>query len=135
MLGGGRAEIINALANAWIDNSSLRTHRHTPNTGSRKSWAAGDATSRAVFLAQLAVRGEMGYPTALTAPGWGFQDVLFNRQTLTLGRPLGTYVMENVLVKVSYPAEFHAQTAAEAAIQLHPVVKNKIDELDKITIT
>jgi len=134
MLGGDRAEIINALANAWIDNSSLRTYRHAPNTGSRKSWAAGDATSRAVFLAQLAVKGEMGYPTALTAPGWGFQDVLFNGRTLTLARPLDTYVMENVLFKVSYPAEFHAQTAAEAAIQLHLEVKDRLHEIDHITI-
>ncbi len=135
MLGGGREEIINALANAWLDNSSLRTYRHAPNTGSRKSWAAGDATSRAVFLAQLAVKGEMGYPTALTAPGWGFQDVLFRQQTLTLARPLGTYVMENVLFKVSYRAEFHAQTAAEAAIQLHPEVKDRLDDIDHIAIT
>lgn len=135
MLGGGREEIINALANAWLDNSSLRTYRHAPNTGSRKSWAAGDATSRAVFLAQLAVKGEMGYPTALTAPGWGFQDVLFNQQTVTLARPLDTYVMENVLFKVSYPAEFHAQTAAEAAIQLHLDVVDRLDEIDHITIT
>jgi len=134
MLGGGRAEIINALANAWLDNSSLRTYRHAPNTGSRKSWAAGDATSRAVFLAQLAVKGEMGYPSALTAPGWGFQDVLFNGQTLTLARPLDTYVMENVLFKVSYPAEFHAQTAAEAAIQLYPKIKDRLHEIDQITI-
>lgn len=134
MLGGGREEIINALANAWLDNSSLRTYRHAPNTGSRKSWAAGDATSRAVFLAQLAIKGEMGYPSALTAPEWGFQDVLFNGQTLTLARPLDTYVMENVLFKVSYPAEFHAQTAAEAAIQLHLEVKDRLDEIVQITI-
>ncbi|MGY0691977.1 bifunctional 2-methylcitrate dehydratase/aconitate hydratase [Virgibacillus sp. FSP13] len=135
MLGGKREEIINALSNAWIDNSSLRTYRHAPNTGSRKSWAAGDATSRAVFLALLAVKGEMGYPTALTAPGWGFQDVLFNKQTVKLSRPLDAYVMENVLFKVAYPAEFHAQTAAEAAVQLHPKVKDRIDEIDRISIT
>ncbi|HLR67451.1 MAG TPA: bifunctional 2-methylcitrate dehydratase/aconitate hydratase [Virgibacillus sp.] len=135
MLGGGREEINNALSNAWIDNSSLRTYRHFPNTGSRKSWAAGDATSRAVFLAQLAVKGEMGYPSALTAPGWGFQDVLFNKQTLTLGRPLDAYVMENVLFKVAYPAEFHAQTAAEAAVDLHAEIKDRIDEIDKVEIT
>src|SRR5690625_3279611 len=134
MLGGGREEINNALSNAWLDNSSLRTYRHAPNTGSRKSWAAGDATSRAVLLAQLAVKGEMGYPSALTAPGWGFQDVLFNGQTLTLARPLDTYVMENVLFKVSYPAEFHAQTAAEAAIQLYPKIKDRLHEIDQITI-
>lgn len=135
MLGGGREEINNAISNAWIDNSSLRTYRHAPNTGSRKSWAAGDATSRAVFLARLAVKGEMGYPTALTAPGWGFQDVLFGKQTFTLRRPLDSYVMENVLFKVDYPAEFHAQTAAEAAVQLQPAVKDRLDEIDKITIT
>src|SRR5690625_657197 len=134
MLGGGREEINNALSNAWLDNSSLRTYRHAPNTGSRKSWAAGDATSRAVFLAELAVKGEMGYSSALTAPEWGFQDVLFNGKTLTLARPLDTYVMENVLFKVSYPAEFHAQTAAEAAIQLHLEVKDRLDEIVQITI-
>nr|WP_231514846.1 bifunctional 2-methylcitrate dehydratase/aconitate hydratase [Oceanobacillus salinisoli] len=135
LLGGGREEINNALSNAWIDNSSLRTYRHAPNTGSRKSWAAGDATSRGVRLAMMAMKGEMGYPSALSAEGWGFQDVLFNHQTLTLARPLDSYVMENVLFKVSYPAEFHAQTAAEAAVQLHPDVSNRLDEIDKITIT
>ena len=134
-LGGTKEEIINALSNAWIDNSSLRTYRHAPNTGSRKSWAAGDATSRAVRLALMAVKGEMGYPTALSAPGWGFQDVLFNGQELKLARPFDSYVMENVLFKVSYPAEFHAQTAAECAVQLHEEVKNRLDEIDKITIT
>ncbi len=135
MLGGGREEITNALTNAWIDNSSLRTYRHAPNTGSRKSWAAGDATSRAVRLALMAMKGEMGYPTALSAPGWGFQDVLFNKQELVLSQPLDSYVMENVLFKVSFPAEFHAQTAAEAAVKLHPEVVNRIGEIDKITIT
>ncbi|MCC2251490.1 MAG: 2-methylcitrate dehydratase [Bacillota bacterium] len=135
MLGGNREEIINALSNAWIDNSSLRTYRHAPNTGSRKSWAAGDATSRAVRLAMMAVKGEMGYKTALSAPGWGFQDVLFNKQELTVKQPFDSYVMENVLFKVSYPAEFHAQTAAEAAVKLHPEVKGRIDEIDHITIT
>ncbi len=135
MLGGGREEIINALSNAWIDNSSLRTYRHAPNTGSRKSWAAGDATSRGVRLALMAVNGEMGYETALSAPGWGFQDVLFNKQELVLSQPLDSYVMENVLFKVSYPAEFHAQTAAEAAIQLYPEVKDRLNEIVQITIT
>ena len=135
MLGGTKQEIINALSNAWIDNSSLRTYRHAPNTGSRKSWAAGDATSRAVRLAMMAVKGEMGYPTALSAPGWGFQDVLFNKQELVLKQQLDSYVMENVLFKVSYPAEFHAQTAAEAAIELHPEVKDRIEEIDHITIS
>ncbi|GGJ65129.1 2-methylcitrate dehydratase [Virgibacillus salexigens] len=135
MLGGGREEIINALSNAWIDNSSLRTYRHAPNTGSRKSWAAGDATSRAVRLAMMAIKGEMGYQTALSAPGWGFQDVLFNKQELTVNQPFNSYVMENVLFKVSYPAEFHAQTAAEAAVKLYPEVKDRIDDIDEIRIT
>lgn len=135
MLGGGREEIINALSNAWIDNSSLRTYRHAPNTGSRKSWAAGDATSRGVLLAMMAVKGEMGYPQALSAPGWGFQDVLFKKQELKPARPLDSYVMENVLFKVSYPAEFHAQTAAECAVKLHPQIKDRLDEIDRITIT
>lgn len=135
MLGGTKEEIQNALSNAWIDNSSLRTYRHFPNTGSRKSWAAGDATSRAVRLALMAIKGEMGYATALTAKGWGFQDVLFKGQELKLSRSLGSYVMENVLFKVSYPAEFHAQTAAEAAVQLHPEIIGRIDEIKEITIT
>ncbi|MFD2629455.1 2-methylcitrate dehydratase [Oceanobacillus kapialis] len=135
MLGGGREEIVNALSNAWLDNSSLRTYRHAPNTGSRKSWAAGDATSRGVRFAMMAMKGEMGYQTALSAPGWGFQDVLFNKQELKINQPLDSYVMENVLFKVSYPAEFHAQTAAEAAIQLYPEVKDRWDEIDQITIS
>ncbi|MFD1171037.1 bifunctional 2-methylcitrate dehydratase/aconitate hydratase [Oceanobacillus picturae] len=135
MLGGGRNEIVNALSNAWLDNSSLRTYRHAPNTGSRKSWAAGDATSRGVRLAMMAMKGEMGYQTALSAPGWGFQDVLFNKQELKINQPLDSYVMENVLFKVSYPAEFHAQTAAEAAVQLYPEVKGRWDEIDQITIS
>lgn len=135
MLGGGREEINNALTNAWIDNSSLRTYRQAPNTGSRKSWAAGDATSRGVRLALMAMKGEMGYPTALTAEKYGFQDVLFNGKAITLARELDSYVMENVLFKVSYPAEFHAQTAAEAAVKLHPEVKDRLDEIDHITIT
>ncbi|KOS60490.1 2-methylcitrate dehydratase [Lysinibacillus agricola] len=134
-LGGTRQEIINALSNAWIDNSSLRTYRHAPNTGSRKSWAAGDATSRAVQLAMMAVKGEMGYATALSAPGWGFQDVLFNKKELKLARPLASYVMENVLFKVSFPAEFHAQTAAECAVHLHHEVKNRLDDIEKVVIT
>ncbi|MCT1575487.1 bifunctional 2-methylcitrate dehydratase/aconitate hydratase [Oceanobacillus kimchii] len=135
MLGGTKEEIQNALSNAWIDNSSLRTYRHFPNTGSRKSWAAGDATSRAVRLALMAIKGEMGYATALTAKGWGFQDVLFKGKELKLSRSLGSYVMENVLFKVSYPAEFHAQTAAEAAVQLHPEIIGRLDEIKEITIT
>lgn len=135
MLGGTKEEVINAVSNAWIDNASLRTYRHFPNTGSRKSWAAGDATSRAVRLALIALTGEMGYPTALSADGWGFQDVLFKGKEVTLARPLGSYVMENVLFKISFPAEFHAQTAVECAFQLHDRVKDRLDDIEKITLT
>src|SRR6266851_5612099 len=116
LLGLSREAIVNAVSHAWLDGHSLRTYRHAPNTGSRKSWAAGDATSRAVRLALMARLGEMGYPSALTAPTWGFQDVLFRGQPLVLAQPLGSYVMENVLFTISFPAEFHAQTAVEAAI-------------------
>ncbi len=135
LLGGTRVQIINALSNAWIDGQALRTYRHAPNTGSRKSWAAGDATSRGVRLALMALRGEMGYPSALTAPTWGFYDVLFKGQPFKFGRPFGSYVMENVLFKISFPAEFHAQTAVEAAIQLYPDVHNRLDEIEKVVIT
>ncbi|OUM86018.1 MAG: 2-methylcitrate dehydratase [Bacillus thermozeamaize] len=135
LLGGGREEVINALSNAWIDGASLRTYRHAPNTGSRKSWAAGDATSRAVRLALMVMKGEMGYATALSAPRWGFQDVLFNGQEIKLAQPLDSYVMENILFKISYPAEFHAQTAAECAIELHPKVKDRLDEIEEVIIT
>jgi 2-methylcitrate dehydratase len=135
MLGGTREEIVNAVSNAWIDGQSLRTYRHVPNTGSRKSWAAGDATSRAVRLALMALKGEMGYPSALTAETWGFYDVLFKGKPLRFKRPYGSYVMENVLFKISYPAEFHAQTAVECAIRLHPEVKDRLDEIKKIVIT
>ena len=124
-----------ALSNAWIDGQALRTYRHAPNTGSRKSWAAGDAAARGLHLALMARRGEMGYPSALTAKTWGFQDVLFKGQPVRLARPLASYVMENVLFKVSFPAEFHAQTAIEAAIQLHPQVANRLDEVEKVIIT
>ena len=134
LLGLSHEEIVSALSNAWIDGQSLRTYRHAPNTGSRKSWAAGDATSRAVRLALIARTGEMGYPSALTARTWGFCDVLFKGQTIQLPRPLGSYVMENVLFKISYPAEFHAQTAVECAMRLHPLVKDRIDDIRKITI-
>jgi 2-methylcitrate dehydratase len=123
MLGLSREETINALSLAWVDGQSLRTYRHAPNTGSRKSWAAGDATSRAVRLALIARTGEMGYPTVLTAKIWGFFDVLFKGKAFTFQRPYGTYVMENVLFKISFPAEFHAQTAAEAAILLNGQMK------------
>ena len=118
MLGLTRAQIIDALSLAWVDGQSLRTYRHAPNTGSRKSWAAGDATSRAVRLALMVQAGEMGYPSALTAPIWGFYDVSFRGQPFTFQRPYGSYVMENVLFKISFPAEFHAQTAVEAAMTL-----------------
>ncbi|MEQ4674170.1 bifunctional 2-methylcitrate dehydratase/aconitate hydratase [Providencia vermicola] len=119
MLGLNREQILNAVSQAWIDGHSLRTYRHAPNTGSRKSWAAGDATSRAVRLALMAQKGEMGYPTALTAKTWGFYDVLFKGQPLRFQRPYGSYVMENVLFKIAFPAEFHSQTAVEAALLLH----------------
>jgi 2-methylcitrate dehydratase len=127
-------QMIAALSNAWVDGHPLRTYRHAPNTGSRKSWAAGDATSRGVRLALIASAGEMGYPSALTAERWGFQDVRFEGRSVTLARPLGTYVMDNVLFKVSYPAEFHAQTAAEAAVLLHPRVVGRIEEIDHIEV-
>lgn len=135
MLGCDRDEIVNALSNAWIDGQSLRTYRHAPNTGSRKSWAAGDATSRGVQLALVAQKGEMGYPSALTAKTWGFQDVLFKGQPVQVERPFGSYVMENILFKVAFPAEFHAQTAVEAAFQLHPLVKDRLSDIEKVTIT
>ncbi|MCY9215169.1 bifunctional 2-methylcitrate dehydratase/aconitate hydratase [Bacillus haynesii] len=135
LLGGTKQDVVNAVSQAWVDNSSLRTYRHAPNTGSRKSWAAGDATSRGVRLAMMTLKGEMGYKTALSAPMWGFQDVLFGGKELTLARPLDSYVIENVLFKISYPAEFHAQTAAEAAIRLHPEVKDRLDDIDQIVIT
>lgn len=135
LLGGGKEEVINALSNAWIDNASLRTYRQAPNTGSRKSWAAGDATSRGVWLALMAMRGEMGYSSALTAPTWGFQDVLYRGQPVRLSRPLGSYVMENVLFKISFPAEFHAQTAVECAFHLHDQVKDRLDEIEEVIIT
>ncbi len=135
LLGGGREEIINALSNAWIDNSSLRTYRHAPNTGSRKSWAAGDAVSRAVRLALMTLKGEMGYPSALTAKTWGFYDVVFGGKPLTFQRPYGSYVIENILFKISFPAEFHAQTAVEAATRLHPLVAPRLEEIESIVLT
>jgi len=134
MLGLSRDEIVNAVSLAWVDGQSLRTYRHAPNTGSRKSWAAGDATSRAVRLALIAKTGEMGYPSVLTAKTWGFYDVLFKGQPFRFDRPYGSYVMEHVLFKISFPAEFHAQTAVECAVQLHPLVRERLDEIRKITI-
>jgi len=134
MMGGTRDQVINAISNAWIDGGALRTYRHAPNTGSRKSWAAGDATSRAVSHALFALKDEMGYPSALTAKTWGFQDVLFKGKEITLSQPLASYVMENILFKISFPAEFHAQTAVECAMTLHSQVKDKLDQIDKIII-
>jgi 2-methylcitrate dehydratase len=135
LLGGTREQIINALSNAWLDGGALRAYRHAPNTGSRKSWAAGDATSRGVHHAFMALKGEMGYPSALSAKGWGFCDVLFRGEPVRRARPFGSYVMEHVLFKISYPAEFHAQTAVEAAIQLHPHVRNRLDQIQEVVIS
>lgn len=135
MLGGTRDQVINAVSNAWADGGALRVYRHAPNTGSRKSWAAGDATSRGVWHAFNALRNEMGYQAVLTTKTWGFQDALFRGKTITLARPLDSYVMEHVLFKISFPAEFHAQTAVEAAITLHPKVANRLDEIDRVEMT
>ncbi len=135
MLGGTRDQVINAVSNAWADGGALRVYRHAPNTGSRKSWAAGDATSRGVWHAFNALRNEMGYQGVLTTKIWGFQDALFRGKSITLARPLGSYVMEHVLFKISFPAEFHAQTAVEAAITLHPEVKDRLDEIERIEMT
>ena len=134
MLGGTKDQIINALSNAFLDGGALRTYRHAPNTGSRKSWAAGDATRRAVQHALMALAGEMGYPTALSAKQWGFYDVLFKGQRFAISRPFGSYVMEHVLFKVSFPAEFHAQTAVECAVALHPQVKDRLQQIERIVI-
>jgi 2-methylcitrate dehydratase len=134
LLGGTRDQVIAAISQAWVDGSSLRTYRHAPNTGSRKSWAAGDATSRAVRLALISMTGEMGYPSALTAPTWGFQDVSFRNRPVTLARPLGSYVMEQVLFKISFPAEFHAQTAVECAVRLHAEVGPRLADIEKVAI-
>jgi len=134
MLGGTKEEVINAVTHAWVDGGALRTYRHAPNTGPRKSWAAGDATARGVLLALRTLRGELGYPSVLSAPAWGFQDALFRGEPIRLGQPFGTYVMENILFKISFPAEFHAQTAVEAAIALHPHVRDRLDEIDRIVI-
>ncbi|WP_192034675.1 2-methylcitrate dehydratase [Halomonas sp. YLGW01] len=147
LMGADREQLLAALSHAFVDGQSLRTYRHAPNAGSRKSWAAGDATSRAVRLADIAMRGEMGIPGVLSAPQWGFYDVLFAKtnkdqqikpeaqRQFGFGQDYGTYVMENVLFKIAFPAEFHAQTACEAAMSLHPQVKNRLDEVDKIVIT
>lgn len=135
LLGGDREEIVNAISHVWLDGHSLRAYRHAPNTGPRKSWAAGDATSRGVRLALMAVGGEPGYPSALSAKGWGFYDVSFRGERFSLPRRYGSYVMENVLFKVSFPAEFHAQTAVECALQLHPQVKGRLGDIKRVVIT
>jgi len=134
MLGGDREQVINAVSHAWIDGCSLRTYRHAPNTGSRKSWAAGDATSRGVRLALIAMTGEMGYPSALSAKTWGYYDVMFKGKEFSFPQGYGSYVMENILFKISYPAEFHAQTAVEAAMTLHAEVKDRLDDIEKVVV-
>lgn len=147
LMGASRDQLLSALSHAWVDGQSLRTYRHAPNAGSRKSWAAGDATSRAVRLADIALRDEMGVPGALSAPQWGFYDVLFShtnrdlatkpeaQRRLSFQREFGSYVMENILFKLSFPAEFHAQTACEAAVTLHQQVKDRLDEIERIVLT
>lgn len=147
LMGANREQLLSALSHAWADGQSLRTYRHAPNAGSRKSWAAGDATSRGVRLADIAVRGEMGIPGVLSAPQWGFYDVLFSKtnkdqqikpeekRKFSFSQDYGTYVMENVLFKISFPAEFHAQTACEAAVRLYPQVKDRLDEIERIVVT
>ena len=135
LLGGNRDQIIDALSQAWVDGSSLRTYRHAPNAGSRKSWAAGDATSRAVRLAMMTMTGEMGLPSVLSSPVWGFYDVSFKGREFSFSREYGTYVMENILFKISFPAEFHAQTAVECAVLLYPEIKNKLHAIEKIEVT
>ena len=134
ILGLNKEQTIDALSQAFVDGQSLRTYRHAPNAGPRKSWAAGDATSRAMQLVWLTKKGQIGYPSAITAPTWGFQDVLFKGKNLILKQEFESYVMENVLFKISFPAEFHAQTAVEAAVKLHPSIKDKFDEIEKIKI-
>ncbi len=135
MLGGSFEEVRNAVSHAFIDGGALRTYRHAPNTGSRKSWAAGDASSRGVNLALKALSGEMGYPSALSAEFWGFEDVKMRGKKLTIPQEFGSYVMENVLFKISFPAEFHAQTAVECALKLHNEVRDRLDSIEKIVIT
>jgi 2-methylcitrate dehydratase len=134
LLGADKDMLLRTLSQVFVDGQSLRTYRHAPNAGSRKSWAAGDATARAVRLALIGQTGEMGYPSALTAPVWGFYDVLFKGNAFQFQRPYGSYVMENVLFKLSYPAEFHAQTAVECAAQLHPAVEGRFDDIARIDL-
>ncbi|MDX1754873.1 MAG: bifunctional 2-methylcitrate dehydratase/aconitate hydratase [Marinobacter sp.] len=147
LLGASQEQMLAALSHAWVDGQALRTYRHAPNVGSRKSWAAGDASARGLQLALIAMKGEMGIPGVLTAPQWGFYDVLFSKtcsdqaikpakqRKFSLPQPFGCYVMENILFKVSFPAEFHAQTAAEAAVLLHPRVKGRLGEIERVVIT
>ena len=135
LLGATREQVVNAVSNAWADGGALRVYRHAPNTGSRKSWAAGDATSRGVWHALNALRGEMGYPGVLSTRTWGFQDALFRGNAIRLARPLGCYVMEHVLFKISFPAEFHAQTAVECALKLHPLVKDRLEAIERVELT
>ncbi len=134
ILGGTRDNIADALSQAFIDGGSLRAYRHAPNTGSRKSWAAGDASARGLWLALITLRGEMGYPAALSAPHWGFNDVVLSGKPLALDQNPGCYVMENILFKIAFPAEFHAQTAVECAFALHPRVHQRLEEIDRIEI-
>jgi 2-methylcitrate dehydratase len=134
MLGGTQQQVINAVSNAWLDGGALRAYRHAPNTGSRKSWAAGDATSRAVRLALISLTGEMGYPAALSARTWGFCDALFQGKPFSLPQAYGSYVMENVLFKIAYPAEFHAQTSVECALQLHPAARDRLADVERVVI-
>lgn len=135
LLGGGRGDIVNALSQAWVDGQSLRIYRHAPNTGPRKSWAAGDATARGVWLALITMKGEPGYPGALTARKWGLYDALFDGRRFKFQRAYGSYVMEHILWKVAFPSEFHAQTAAECAFRLHYEVRDRLAEIKKIVIT
>ncbi|MDB5492514.1 MAG: prpD [Micavibrio sp.] len=135
MLGGSYDQIVDALSHAFVDGQALRTYRHAPNAGPRKSWAAGDATSRAVRLAMIVLSGEIGYPGVLTAPKWGFYDVLFKGQPFRFQRDYGSYVMEQILFKISFPAEFHSQTAVEAAVRLYPQVRDRLDDIEKIVLT
>ncbi|WP_153447167.1 bifunctional 2-methylcitrate dehydratase/aconitate hydratase [Vibrio algicola] len=135
MLGGSRDQIVDAVSQAWVDGCALRTYRHAPNAGSRKSWAAGDATSRAVRLAMITMKGEMGLPSVLSAPTWGFNDVLFNGEAFKMSQGFESYVMDNILFKLSFPAEFHAQTAVECAVTLHNSVKDRFDDIARIEVT
>ena len=135
MFGLNKDQTIDALSQAWVDGQSLRTYRHAPNAGPRKSWAAGDATSRALQLVLITLKGQMGYPSVLTAPTWGFYDVQFKGKAFSLPRDFDCYVMENILFKISFPAEFHAQTAVEAAVTLHEEIKDRLDDIEKIVIT